>query len=121
MCSNFTYFAITSLIRSHILEFGSDKNTCSPFNLRFTSCARSCSLACCYDYLFIKHSSPALLLQIQPWITGDPVVTCVFPEVSWCLGKTRSCEKKYLENFKDNVVFHFDILQKKITNILVIR
>ena len=39
MCSNFTYFAITSLIRSHILEFGSDKNTCSPFNLRFTSYA----------------------------------------------------------------------------------
>lgn len=39
MYNNFTYFAITSLIRSHILEFGSDKNTCSPLNLRFTSYA----------------------------------------------------------------------------------
>ena len=40
------------------------------------------------------------VFEIQPWITSDPVIACVFSKVSWCLGKTYSCEKKYLKTFK---------------------
>ena len=32
--------------------------------------------------------------EIQSRITGDPVVACVLPKISWCRSKTRSWEKK---------------------------
>ena len=41
MCDNFTYFAIKIIIRCHILEFGSDQNTCSLFSLRLMQGLRS--------------------------------------------------------------------------------
>ena len=28
------------------------------------------------------------------------MTACVFPKVSWCLRKTESCEKEYLQSFK---------------------
>ena len=42
------------------------------------------------------------------------MIARVFPKVSWCLGKTKSCEKKILANFQDNVVLYFNILQRRL-------
>ena len=60
---------------------------------------RCCSSACCYDYSFQSCSTDVSVLQIQPWITSDPVIACVFPKVTWCLGKVKSCDKKCLQTF----------------------
>ena len=49
---------------------------------------RSWFLVCCYDYPFQSCSTDIPVLQIQPWITSDPVIAFVFLKVSWCLGKT---------------------------------
>ena len=68
----------------------------------------SCSSAC-YDYLFMKNSSPALLIsQCYKFSHESPATLwlLVFPKVSWCLGKAESCEKKKPENFWENVAFH---------------
>ena len=68
----------------------------------------SCSSAC-YDYLFMKNSSPALLIsQCYKFSHESPATLwlLVFPKVSWCLGKAESCEKKKSENFWENVAFH---------------
>ena len=68
----------------------------------------SCSSAC-YDYLFMKNSSPALLIsQCYKFSHESPATLwlLVFPKVSWCLGKAESCEKKKPGNFWENVAFH---------------
>ena len=68
----------------------------------------SCSSAC-YDYLFMKNSSPALLIsQCYKFNHESPATLwlLVFPKVIWCLGKAKSCEKKKPENFWENVAFH---------------
>ena len=69
----------------------------------------SCSSTCCFEYLFMKNSSPALLIaQCYKFSHESPATLwlLVFPKVSWCLGKAESCEKKKSENFWENVAFH---------------
>ena len=62
-------------------------------------------LAAVAQPVMIIHSSPALLISqcyklSHESLCIDPVIACVFSKVSWCLGKTESCEKKYLQTFK---------------------
>ena len=62
-------------------------------------------LAAAAQPVMIIHSSPALLISqcyklSHESLCIDPVIACVFSKVSWCLGKTESCEKKYLQTFK---------------------
>ena len=75
-------------------------------------------LAAVAQPVMIIHSSPALLISqcyklSHESLCIDPVIACVFSKVSWCLGKTESCEKKYLQTFKTTVlVLYFIILPK---------
>ena len=74
-------------------------------------------LAAVAQPVMIIHSSPALLISqcyklSHESLCIDPVIACVFSKVSWCLGKTESCEKKILANFHDNIALYFNILPK---------
>ena len=74
-------------------------------------------LAAVAQPVMIIHSSPALLISqcyklSHESLCIDPVIACVFSKVSWCLGKTESCEKKILANFQDNMALYFNILPK---------
>ena len=74
-------------------------------------------LAAVAQPVMIIHSSPALLISqcyklSHESLCIDPVIACVFSKVSWCLGKTESCEKKILANFQDNMILYFNILPK---------